>query len=259
MSVTLTVFPNYPLAMAQTRSGGLARRLLFPALAHDDPLPSLFSAGTDDIADELDAELYDILALSLRAFVLPWWSKISKFDRDFTPRITQIIVHVVRGVYARLVHHDADTLALFLQDVPTILTTHYADYRLADSRSQSTQSDTPASSRARVFHALQPHVAISQDGVVDPTYLRLIIEHAMQQCLPPEDWEADTERFVVREVLVHLLVENLFERMAQPWFWMKAVLDVQQAPQPAKRARIVCPQVNTETFLTCHPAEHRGD
>ena len=79
---------------------------------------------------------------------------------------------------------------------------------------------------------MQPHMALSPDGVVDPVYVRQAVDHILKTCLPPEDYEPETERYIVREIILKVLVGSVLPRITQPWFIHKVILD-QLGPENA--------------------------
>ncbi|KAF5355620.1 hypothetical protein D9756_003954 [Leucocoprinus leucothites] len=198
----------------------LARRLLFPN--HTGDLPPLLA--TPDAPPELQAELYDFIALALRAYVNPWWTKITRYDKDFLPQTARIVASVVRALEARVLAVDLPTLCF--QDVPAILTQHYRDYRNAESKLSSSYAAGGAASLPQLFHHLQPHIALSTDGRIDLEYYRQIVDHILKACLPPEDYAPEAERVIVREVIVKVLVEDAIPKITQPWFIQRTILDL---------------------------------
>ncbi|KAG8821301.1 hypothetical protein FRC18_011381 [Serendipita sp. 400] len=241
---------------ASARSGGsiasnstahavLARRLLFPHYPPSKPLPPLISlSNTHDPTEEgdkvhdtaalkaLNDEIYDFLALAVRGFILPWWGKITPRDREFPQEVMRIVSHLIKELEARML--VADVPYLIANAIPTLVTQHYLDYRTAESKfftSYATglhpeQSD----SLHYLFHSLQPHMAVSPEGEVDPNYVRQVIEHIMKACLPPEDWDAETERTIIREIVVKIVLEDAFPRLSQPWFLQKMALELLGSP-----------------------------
>ncbi|KAJ7293332.1 hypothetical protein C8J57DRAFT_1490757 [Mycena rebaudengoi] len=181
----------------------LPKRLLFPAWPTND-LPPLFA--NPNTPPELTAELYDFIALALRAFVNPWWTKISRYDKDFLPDITRILTHVVRALETRVQEHDLAPLVF--RD----LSTSYAS--------------GGALSLPVLFHGLQPHMAVTADGDIDPQYMRQIIDQILRSCLPQEDYEPETERFIIREIVLKILLKDVIPKITQPWFIQKTILDL---------------------------------
>lgn len=206
----------------------LAKRLLFPQLPPGSDLPFLLAA--DD--PELNAELYDFLALALRGYVTPWWSKITKHDKEFLPEITRLVAVFLRSVEARLA--AADLPSFVFRDVPTIVSQHYADYRSACVKVGTSYATGGSSTLPQIFHQLQPHMAISSDGHWNETYIRQAVEHVLKSSLPPADWEAEAERTIVREILTKVVLGNVFARLTQPWFIHKFILNLLGSPPDNK-------------------------
>jgi PXA domain len=219
---------------------GLARRLLFPNHPLSEPLPPVLVAGAsndllaasqgDPALKSLNDELYDFMALAVRGFVLPWWSKITPRDKEFPQEITKIIVHLIRQVEARVL--AADLPSLVAGTIPGLVAQHYVDYRSACAKLPSSYATGlhGSNSLPHLFHSLQPHMAISPEGVVDPNYIRQAVEHIMRACLPLEDWEAETERSIVREIVLKIILDSAIPRLSQPWFLHKSLLEVLGPP-----------------------------
>lgn len=212
----------------------LARRLLFPALPPDQPLPPfLFDEYTNEAQRLLDNELYDFIALALRAFVHPWWAKLTRFDRDFLPRITLILRHVFRTLAFRLKH--ADLGRLLCSEIPSLITQHVIDYRAAAAAQGTAYAGGGAASIPLLFHARQNHMAVGVDGTVNEEYVRCAVDHILRVCLPAQDYTPETERFIVREIVLMILTRSVIPKVTQPWFIHKILLDQlgkDKSPQP---------------------------
>ena len=107
--------------------GLLAKRLLFPHLGPDAEVPPLLSSP--NLPLELSAEIYDFIALTLRTFVNPWWTKISRYDKEFLVQTNQIATQVVWSLEMQL--SNTDLSPLVFRDLPILIAQHYEDYRLA--------------------------------------------------------------------------------------------------------------------------------
>ena len=214
--------------MSSLRTRPLAHRLLFPSLPPDAQLPPLVASP------ELSAELYDLVALSLRAYVVPWWSKLSRYDKQFLPQITRILTTLIHHLDRRI--HAAPIAPLLCAHVPAIITQHYIDYRNAHDKLGTSYATGAAASLPRLFHQLQPHIAVSADGCLDPEYFRQLIDHILEVCLPPEDFQPEAERFIIREIILKVLLTDVIPKVSQPWFIQKSILDLlqlhDQASQP---------------------------
>nr|VWP00602.1 MARTX [Ganoderma boninense] len=198
----------------------LAKRILFPTLHPDADLPPLLLSPS--AALELNHELYDFIALALRAFVNTWWTKLTRYDKEFLPHITRILTVVIRNLESRLL--AADLSPLIFRDLPTLLTQHWLDYRNASSKLHTSYAAGGAVSLPQLFHQLQPHMAISPNGVIDQVYVRQAVDHILKVCLPPEDYAPETERYIVREIILKVLLEDVLPKVTQPWFIHKLIL-----------------------------------
>lgn len=199
----------------------LSKRLLFPHLGTNH-IPPLLAAQTTP--PELTAELYDFIALALRAYITPWWSRITRYDKEFLPEINRILTVVIRVLETRL--YTMDLSSLVFRDIPTIITQHYADYRNAASKVSTSYACGGALSLPLLFHQLQPHMAVSPEGKIDDEYFRHIVDHILKTCLPPEDAEPEAERFIVREVILKVVLNDIIPKITQPWFIQKTILDL---------------------------------
>lgn len=213
----------------------LARRLLFPHLPPGSDLPPLFLSPT--CPRELHDEVYDLVALALRAFVNTWWTKLTRYDKEFLPQITSVVTHVIRALEQRLL--DADLSLLVFGDIPALITQHYRDYRQAVSKASTSYATGGALSLPQLFHQLQPHMAISSDGSLEEEYFRHAFDHILRECLPPEDYAPEAERFIIREIVLKIVVKDVIPRIAQPWFLQKMVLDM-LGPSPDALPEQVC-------------------
>lgn len=224
----------------------LARRILFPN--HSGELPPLLA--TSNTPPELHAELYDFIALALRAYINPWWTKITRYDKEFLPQITRILIIVIRALESRLLALDLPPL--LFHDVPIILTQHYRDYRNAASKLSSSYATGGAASLPHLFHHLQPHIALSPDAAIDLQYYRQIVDHILRACLPPEDYEPEAERFIVREVILKVLVEDVIPKITQPWFIQKSILDLLGSDED-RLFKVILPPLYILTCLNTLP------
>jgi hypothetical protein len=207
-------------------------RLLFPATT---VLPLFL---TPSLHERCDDALYQLIALVCREHVLPWYSRLTR-DRTFLHEVTRIVTHVVQVVEARLA--AVDLAALIAVDLPVVLERHYCDSHAARA-AQGTAYSGGLDYRA-LFHSLQPHAGIDLDspsgsklGVVSAAYLSNLVDGVLALCLPPEDVAAETERAVVREVIVYVILAGVFARVAQPWFVHQQIVKLLAKGKPAEVA-----------------------
>lgn len=81
----------------------------------DELLPPLTSRN------DVDLQLYAILAVVLKEFVQAWYSKITP-DETFVAEIVQIIAHITRALEQRL--RKVDLESLLLDEIPDLLDRH---------------------------------------------------------------------------------------------------------------------------------------
>lgn len=81
----------------------------------DELLPPLTSSN------EIDVQLYALIAVILSNFVQVWYNRITP-DQDFVAEVVQIIAHCTRGLEQRLRHVDLE--GLLLDELPALLVSH---------------------------------------------------------------------------------------------------------------------------------------
>ena len=81
----------------------------------EDLLPPLTSSN------EVDVQLYAIIAIIVRDFVYTWYSKITP-DQVFVEEVIQIIAHCSRALEQRLRRIDVDELVL--DEIPAVISAH---------------------------------------------------------------------------------------------------------------------------------------
>ena len=218
----------------------VTKRLLFPNLAPSEPTPPLLQSSSTYPA--LDAELYDLIALALRAYINPWWTKITRYDKQLLVELTRVLSSALRALEARALAADLSTLAY--HDLPTLLAQHCADYRVAARKLGSSYAAAGSASLPMLFHGQQQHVGVSLDGKIDQVYVRAAVDVVLKACLSPEDWDAEAERYLIREIIVKTVCVDLAPRVTQPWFLHSTMLDLLG---PADDLLIV-----STLCLTCH-------
>ena len=234
----------------------LARRTLNLPSNTNAPLPPLVSPPLATPAAPIDLdeyarvneELYDLIALALRAYVSSWYSRVSPLDKEFIPEVNVAIVAVVTELAKRIQAADLDYL--ILNDIPVLVAQHYRDYRLARSKlgtsysSSGLSSDTNTKANlARVFHNIQSHLAVSPDGQIDDTYVRQAVDHILRTCLPPQDWASEMERSIVREIIVRPVLGSILPRLSEPWFLHMIALAILGNPSVSE----VSPNISNPT------------
>ena len=81
----------------------------------DELLPPLTSSN------EVDVQLYAIIAVILSQLVQSWYNRLTP-DHQFVAEVVQIIAHCTRGLEERLRHVDLEDL--LLEELPTLVIVH---------------------------------------------------------------------------------------------------------------------------------------
>ncbi|BGP26396.1 phox-associated domain protein [Rhodotorula toruloides] len=220
--ISTTILTDVDRAAAQP----LHRRILFPSASSADSPRILHSSAHE----ALDPIILDLIALSLRAYVTPWYNgAISRDpDKEFLQAVTAVLVHVIQALEVRLT--AVNWSGVLLAELPDLLACHYRDWDSAVERAGGGTAHNL--SVDEMFHHLQPHIASrlrpAVEGEttarhcvtseVDRVYLRALVDGLLKLILPPEDYRSETERAIVREIVVGVVFGTVFCRVAQPWF-----------------------------------------
>jgi len=232
----------------------LYQKILYPANGSPPTRPRILHSPSHATLDPL---ILDLIALALRAFVTPWYNGgISRDpDKEFLQAVTGILIHVIQAFEVRLA--TVEWTELLFKDLPTLIEEHYRDWDLANEKAGGSSAHNL--STEEMFHHLQPHIAISLVGTpsvpvptADPIYLRTLVDHLLKLLLPPEDYRAETERAIVREVLVGVVFASVFGKVAQPWFLHGVIARLLEGREVAKAADKKGATLATETLRPSH-------
>ncbi|KAK4106549.1 hypothetical protein N658DRAFT_415870 [Parathielavia hyrcaniae] len=225
-TTTTTTTATDPLSDKTTAF--LARRILCPQQADkgkgsptsiEGLLPPLTSRN------DVDLQLYALIAIVLRDFVQTWYAKITP-DETFVAEVVQIIAHITRALEQRL--RKIDLESLLFDELPDLLDKHVTAYRVAHD--PITQPPVTADPRG-VYHSLCPLPAL--DPVPRPedpesvavqaeneaAYRQLLVHSFLAILLPTEDLENSCLTALVGQILSELILGNaLASRLSEPWF-----------------------------------------
>ncbi|KAJ5163451.1 PX-associated sorting nexin 13 [Penicillium coprophilum] len=217
--------PDYVSEKATT---ALIRRVLCPQTSNhgasspqppEELLPPLTSSN------DVDRQLYALLAIIIKEFVYSWYSKITP-DQALVNEVLQVIAHCTRALEQRL--RQIDVAQLTLDEIPGLVEAHVLSYRQA--RQQSHLSGLSTSYRV-LYHELNPNPSLSP--VPDPgdpdtiaeqseneaVYRRLLANGILAVLLPTEDLENRSLRALVVDVIADLILGNQVSgRACEGWF-----------------------------------------
>ncbi|KAF3491648.1 uncharacterized protein GIQ15_01165 [Arthroderma uncinatum] len=226
-------------AASDRATTALIRRVLCPnASGHGGldrgsprPLEELLPPLTS--SNEVDLQLYALMAVVIREFVYSWYSKITP-DTVFTEEVIQLIAHCTRALEQRLRRVDVETL--LFDEIPSLLEAHIIAYRTA--RESSAMAADPGRRLRLVYHMLNPHPALSpvpgpgdEDAVkqqeAERVYRQLLAHGAMAVLLPTEDLQNVCLRTLVGDILADLLLGGVVGgKVAEGWFIWDAISNI---------------------------------
>ncbi|KAI9849456.1 MAG: hypothetical protein M1837_004076 [Sclerophora amabilis] len=192
------------------------------------PLEELLPPLTS--SNDVDLQLYAFLAIIIREFVHPWYSKITP-DSVFVDEIVQIVAHCTRAIEERLRKVDLENL--FLDRVPQLLDAHFTAYRT----SHRPLHPPPLRLSPRyAYHALHPHPALSpvpdqsipssihEQERNEVVYRHALVQRALIILLPAEDLENDCLRTLVGEILGEMILgKAIAGRVCEGRLWWDGI------------------------------------
>ncbi|KAK1781564.1 PXA domain-containing protein [Copromyces sp. CBS 386.78] len=206
----------------------LIRRILCPQhqdkgkttpISIEDVLPPLTSRN------DVDLQLYALIAIILREYVQNWYTKITP-DDTFVAEIVQLIAHVTRALEQRL--RNVDLESLLLDELPDLLDRHVTAYRAAHN--PITQSPLQTDAR-EIYHALCPLPALSpvprsgcpesiaEQAENEAAYRQLLVHAVLAVLLPTEDLQNNCLVALVGQILSELIIGNILaNKLSEPWF-----------------------------------------
>lgn len=209
----------------------LHQRILYPPSNKYSPPRILQSKHFN----ELDPLLLDLISLICRENVLIWYNKISKdTEKNFIREISNIFIQVVKELDIRIL--KLNLVELILINFINILINHLKDFNksLNSNKYHNLNSD-------EIFNLIQQHISISlipstisttsnnnenSIPVVDKIYLRALVDNLLSHLLPIEDYKAETERTIIIEIIVNIILGSLFDKVAQPWFLYQVIVKI---------------------------------
>ncbi|KIW16017.1 hypothetical protein PV08_06068 [Exophiala spinifera] len=205
-------------------------------------------------SNEVDVQLYAIVAIIIKDFVNSWYSKITP-DRTFIDEVIQIIAHCSRALEQRF--RQIDVTELFLDELPVLVERHIHAYRTATTAQAALQyGEHPR----RIYHSLNPHPALDpwltdeEQRRRESAYRQLLVQGALAVLLPTEDLANACLRTLVTDIIADLILgQALAEKVCQPWFLHGAVSKlveiVTSAPSKAATNKAIVRQQERQSRL----------
>lgn len=229
----------------------------------DELLPPLTSSN------DVDLQLYAIIAVIIKEFVYSWYARITQ-DHVFVDEVIQIIAHCTRALEQRL--REVDLESILLDDIPELVDAHITGETvecclMAVSNMSSVAYGTanrPAhpqltSDPRQIYHTLHPHPALSPVPLeLDPSsvleqeqneaaWRQLLVQGVLAVLLPTEDLENGCLRALVGEVFSELLVGNgISGKACEGWLLWEAITRI---------IEILRPDISRKTTTESQPKE----
>ncbi|KAK4178469.1 PXA domain-containing protein [Triangularia setosa] len=250
--------PSVDLSRTLAQSGGgAARRSARPALPTTDPLSDKATvllirrilcpqhlekaknapAPIEELLppltsrNDVDLQLYALIAIILKEYVQNWYSKITP-DETFVAEIVQIIAHITRALEQRL--RKVDLESLLFDEIPDLLDKHITAYRMAHD--PITQSPVRTNAR-EIYHSLCPLPALSpvpcpldpesvaQQAENEVAYRQLLVHAILAILLPTEDLENGCLTALVGQILSELIIGNsVANKLSEPWMILEMII-----------------------------------
>ncbi|KAK1983712.1 PXA domain-containing protein [Colletotrichum cereale] len=174
--------------------------------------------------NDVDLQLYALIAVILREYVQVWYNRITP-DETFVDEVVQIIAHCTRTLEQRL--RKVDLESLLFDELPDLLDRHILAYRAAHDPVSKPPTETDP---REVYHSLCPLAPLSPiPRPEDPSsaanqqaneaiYRQLLVQGVLAVLLPTEDLENDCLTSLVGQIFSELIIGNvLANRLSQPW------------------------------------------
>ncbi|KAF1958289.1 hypothetical protein CC80DRAFT_408837 [Byssothecium circinans] len=199
----------------------------------EDVLPPLTSSN------EIDLQLYALIAVIIKEFVQTWYSKITP-DHVFVNEVIQIIAHCTRGLEQRL--RKIDLEALLLDEIPELVEGHLSTFRLA--KQQASYEHSLVSDPRVVYHTLRPHPALTPvptdtmpSSVVEQresesAWRQLLVQGVLVVLLPTEDLQNACLRSLVSEIFAEMILGNgISGKACEGWLLWEGITRIAEVVQ----------------------------
>ncbi|OKL60329.1 hypothetical protein UA08_04194 [Talaromyces atroroseus] len=191
----------------------LIRRVLCPDVSTfgssaPRPLQELLPPLTS--SNDVDLQLYALIAVIIKEFVYSWYAKITP-DHVFVDEVLQLVAHCTRALEQRI--RQVDIGQLVLDEVTGLVEAHII---------VSVKSST-----REVYHKLNPHPGLSPVSDSSSTeqqenerlYRHLLAQGVLAVLLPTEDLDNVCLRTLIEDVLSDLILGNeVGGRTCESWF-----------------------------------------
>ncbi|CAL8576386.1 hypothetical protein XPA_002272 [Xanthoria parietina] len=248
--------PSPTPAAADRANVALIRRVLCPqqsSIANDtwpinELLPPLSSSN------EVDLQLYTIIAIVVKELVYSWYGKITP-DQAFVEEVVRIVAHCTLAVEGRL--RKIDLESLLLDEIPELVESHVLAYRISHG---SAQTSVSSNSPRAVYHELNPHPAmlpvpepssetpIAQQSKNEVDFRQLLVQGALAILLPTEDLENACLRTLVADAVAEtILGKSIGGRVCDGWFVWTSITKLVDEVKALSKPRTTGKEIEVDT------------
>ena len=168
----------------------------------------------------VDEQLSKIITLLLRDYISSWFSTLSN-DEELYTEITKLVAHILSELEHRL--SKVDWVVLITQDMPHVLINHIREHRACSEKFGTAYAG--GKSLEELFHGCQPHIALSSPDA-ERDYVRRIADMLLDTLLPPQEYQSDTIRLLLREILTSNVFLMLIDYFSDPDYLNEMILRV---------------------------------
>ncbi|KAL8635375.1 MAG: hypothetical protein Q9228_007125 [Teloschistes exilis] len=245
--------PSVEESTSEKATANLIRRVLCSQQSSDPrPIQELLPPLTS--SNEIDLQLYAIIAILVRELVYSWYGKITP-DQVFVEEVVRIIAHCTRALEGRL--RKIDLEALVFDEIPQLIENHILTYRISHSTTVLQQEHRNPRS---IYHALAPHKALSP--VPDPSsedsisrqsknesdYRQLLVQGTLAVLLPTEDLENVCLRTLVADVFAETILGNsIGGKVCESWFIWTSITKLVEAVKASVSPRATGEEMEVDT------------
>lgn len=230
-----------PSDVSDKATAALIRRVLCPQ-SHAEPRPIDELLPPLTSSNDVDLQLYAIIAVVVKDVVNSWYGKITP-DQGFVEEVVHIVAHCTRALESRL--RTIDLEGLILDEIPELIEGHIRG-RQVQARCAGAPANRATAYRVShqsehlpplltdphiIYHNLIPHPALSPvpDPAVPSTateqqeheaeYRQLLVQGALAVLLPTEDLENACLRTLVADVIADSILGNsVGGKVCEGWF-----------------------------------------
>ncbi|MCJ1412663.1 hypothetical protein MMC19_006760 [Ptychographa xylographoides] len=251
--------PSIPVTGTSDKATtALIRRVLCPH-AHgapndlqpiDELLPPLTSSN------DVDLQLYAIIAVIVKEFVYSWYAKITP-DQGFVEDVVRISAHCTRALEQRIRSTDIENLVF--NELPQLLEGHVHAYRLSQQSLNPNSPSTSVDPRS-VYHTLVPHPAFSpppdeknpstieEQSQNEGAYRQLLVHGALAVLLPTEDLGNACLRTLVADVAGEMILgQGIGGKACEGWFIWDGITKTVATIKARVEPKATGPEIEADT------------